>query len=327
MDTSDLISIIIPAYNAEKFIVKTINSIASQSYNNIEIIIINDGSSDNTEAKIKQLQSEDNRIKLFSQHNCGIAATRNKGIRLACGEFVVFVDSDDDLHPDFLSKMVQRQKQTKGEVIYSGFLKVMSKGCMPRLSDFREQNQLVGFLEQKSLVHIGCFLISRSFLLDHSLFFDESLRTGEDILFICSLFCHINAYAVPEYLYYYQYRTDSIMNSQWTKQHYELDIQAWINVQHYILQHYCQADRENVLALLETKLLYYRLRYLWLLLRSNKHFELREHLDNGFLSYSVDAVNMLPRKYIYRKKIIESKKGWLWKTITFVPTKQNIIDA
>ncbi len=326
MDTPDLISIIIPAYNSEKFIVKTVKSISAQSYTNVEIIIINDGSIDGTETVVAQLQLEDDRIKLFSQHNCGIAAARNRGLHHASGEFIVFIDSDDDIHPDFLQKMMNRQKQTAGDVVYTGFMNVMPKGSTPRISDFREKNQLIGYLEQKSLVHIGCFLIRRAFLFKNDLFFNEALRTGEDILFICSLFCLTTAYAVPEYLYYYQYRADSIMNSQWTRQHYQLDIQAWVNVQHYLSQHYFQQDRKSILDLLETKLLYYRLRYLWLLLRSNRHVELYEHLENGFLSYPIEAITLLPRKYVYRKKIIESKKRWLWKTITFVPTKQNIID-
>ena len=86
-------SIIIPAYNVEKYIAKTIVSILSQKYNNFELIVVDDGSYDNTVNIIKKF--DDSRIKLFCQKNSGVSSARNKGISESSGDYIVFVDSDD----------------------------------------------------------------------------------------------------------------------------------------------------------------------------------------------------------------------------------------
>ncbi|MEI0550868.1 glycosyltransferase family 2 protein [Brachyspira intermedia] len=91
----DLISIILPVYNAEKYIEKCLNSFINQTYKNIEIICINDGSKDNSYNILKELSTKDNRIKLFTHENSGPAKTRNVGLENATGNYIMFCDSDD----------------------------------------------------------------------------------------------------------------------------------------------------------------------------------------------------------------------------------------
>src|ERR1700752_3699749 len=97
-----LVSIIIPCYNAEKYIDRSIESILNQTYKDFEIIIINDGSTDNSEEVIKKYLTLDNRVKYLKQVNQGVSATRNKGIELAKGEILAFLDSDDVWEPENL---------------------------------------------------------------------------------------------------------------------------------------------------------------------------------------------------------------------------------
>jgi glycosyltransferase involved in cell wall biosynthesis len=87
------ISVIIPAYNAEKTILTTIESVLDQTYSNFELIVINDGSTDNTLNLINKIK--DNRLKLHSFENAGLPSARNKGIKLARGEFISFIDADN----------------------------------------------------------------------------------------------------------------------------------------------------------------------------------------------------------------------------------------
>lgn len=100
-----LVSILIPAYNAEKYIGVALDSALNQTYKNLEIVVVNDGSRDNTEAVIKNYR--DRRLRYFSQENRGIARTRNKLLREAKGEYITFLDSDDIYLPDKVREEVE----------------------------------------------------------------------------------------------------------------------------------------------------------------------------------------------------------------------------
>lgn len=99
------ISVVIPLYNKEKYVKRAINSVLNQTYQEFEIIVINDGSSDNSEAKVKEIN--DNRIKLITQENAGVSAARNRGIKEAKYELIAFLDADDAWKPQFL-ETIQR---------------------------------------------------------------------------------------------------------------------------------------------------------------------------------------------------------------------------
>ena len=101
------VSVVIPAYNAARLIVDTIRSVKAQSMADIEIIVVNDGSTDATLEVVRGFADRDPRIRIVSQENGGLAAARNAGLREARGSCVAFLDSDDIWHPDFLSEMYQ----------------------------------------------------------------------------------------------------------------------------------------------------------------------------------------------------------------------------
>lgn len=97
----ELVSIIVPVYNAEKYLDECIESILNQSYTNYELLLVDDGSTDKSAAICDSYESKDERIKVFHQNNTGVSAARNKGIQEACGEYITFIDSDDfirDMH-------------------------------------------------------------------------------------------------------------------------------------------------------------------------------------------------------------------------------------
>lgn len=100
-----MISVVIPLYNKEKLIGKTLRSVLDQTYQDFEIVVVNDGSTDNSVAEVEKIA--DSRIRLIHQQNAGVSAARNKGITEAKGEFVAFLDADDEWGKSFLSTMVQ----------------------------------------------------------------------------------------------------------------------------------------------------------------------------------------------------------------------------
>ena len=103
---NDKISVIIPIYNTEKYLPRCIESIIKQTYDNIEIILVNDGSTDQSSKICKKYSRIDNRVVLIEQDNKGAAAARNTGLRHATGNYIGWVDSDDYIEPDMFEKML-----------------------------------------------------------------------------------------------------------------------------------------------------------------------------------------------------------------------------
>ena len=108
MMTSDLVSVVIPVYNSEKYLEECLNSIISQTYQNIEIIVIDDGSSDNS---VRVVESYLPKVSLIKQKNLGVSAARNRGIEASKGELLVFLDSDDWLSNDIIEQHVKTFKE------------------------------------------------------------------------------------------------------------------------------------------------------------------------------------------------------------------------
>ena len=117
---NNLISVIIPAYNIEKYIQKCVLSVLKQTYTNLEIIIVNDGSTDKTGAVCDELAKTDDRIKVLHQQNMGLSEARNNGIKLASGEYISLIDGDDIVKKDFLRNMADAMKDNV-DVVVGGY--------------------------------------------------------------------------------------------------------------------------------------------------------------------------------------------------------------
>ena len=108
---TDLVTVIIPVYNVEKYLAKCVNSIIKQSYKKLQIILVDDGSSDSSGAICDELLLLDERIEVFHQKNKGVSSARNKGIDLAQGEYIAFVDPDDFLAPNMYEVLIGNIKK------------------------------------------------------------------------------------------------------------------------------------------------------------------------------------------------------------------------
>lgn len=116
-----MVSVIMPAYNAEKWIEDAIVGVLVQTYQNFELIVINDGSTDDTEAICKRLMQRDKRIRLFSQENKGLCSARNQGLQLSRGDYFIIIDSDDLLEPTALEKLVKVAEGKGAEIVIAGY--------------------------------------------------------------------------------------------------------------------------------------------------------------------------------------------------------------
>ena len=116
MKYNELISVVIPVYNVEKYLEKCINSIISQTYDNLEIIIVNDGSTDDSASIIEKIEKEDSRIRSYYQENAGLSAARNTGIDNSNGKYLAFVDSDDYIHPRMIEILYDNLIHTDSDI-------------------------------------------------------------------------------------------------------------------------------------------------------------------------------------------------------------------
>lgn len=123
-----LVSVIVPVYNAEKFLKRSIESVINQSYKNFELILVNDGSVDRSEAICRQYALTDRRIRVVSQKNKGPAAARNAGIRNAVGDFVFFLDADDFIENKTLEVLIAKYNEYQPDLVMSNFCKLESSG-------------------------------------------------------------------------------------------------------------------------------------------------------------------------------------------------------
>ena len=120
------ISIIVPIYNAEKYINKCVDSLLRQTKKEIEFILINDGSTDNTDSLLREYK--DKRIKYFKNKNQGIGKTRNFGIDKAKGKYLMFIDSDDYIEKDACEKLFNKAENSKLDLVVCNFYKVYDNG-------------------------------------------------------------------------------------------------------------------------------------------------------------------------------------------------------
>ena len=127
----EMISIIVPIYNAEKYIEKCLNSLVNQTKKELEFILVNDGSTDNTESIIKKYK--DKRIKYFKNKNQGIGKTRNFGIKKATGEYLMFIDSDDYLELNACEELYKKAKKENSDLVICDFYKIYENGKLEEI--------------------------------------------------------------------------------------------------------------------------------------------------------------------------------------------------
>ncbi len=178
-----LVSVIIPAYNAEKFISKTINSVLSQDHHDFEIIIVDDGSTDMTESIILSYVKQSHKVKGIKQNNAGVSAARNNGFKSARGDYVAFLDADDIWESQFLSVLVQLlEKDPSTGLAHSDYREINELGKETSVIKRGKSGNVLNDLliwKHHVLPPPSGVLIKRS-VLEHVGLFDEDLSNNAD---------------------------------------------------------------------------------------------------------------------------------------------------
>lgn len=221
------ISVIVPIYNAEKYLHQCIQSILNQTYTNIELILVNDGSKDSSEEICRFYEEIDHRVKFITQVNSGVSAARNKGIEHASGKYIGFVDSDDWLHPKMYEILYMNIKEYQADLAMCNYTRISNEGVRKDALEFDNY----GFLEKKQMYEtviypmIGssmeelsaapvmgsncrCLYMANVIKNYHIKF--KKITIAEDMLFHLTYMLKIqNVYVEKEVLYYYRYNNQS----------------------------------------------------------------------------------------------------------------------
>lgn len=222
------VSVIVPAYNCEKTIEETINSIEEQTYKNIEVIIVDDGSKDNTFEKCKKLASIYNNIILFYKENGGVSSARNKGLELASGDYISFIDSDDLLKQDMIETLVYDIQNYKADMSICGYIIKNMSGYEKKCYDTNnilefDKYELLNefFYEKKIAVSLWNKLFKRKVI--ENIKFDETLKINEDKLFLFNVILNSNTcvyHDVSKYIYVK--RENSATSSQFDERFFDV---------------------------------------------------------------------------------------------------------
>lgn len=201
-----MISIITPVYNSEKFLRTCIESVLKQSYKDFELILINDGSTDRSESICDEFAAKYSNIKVFHQKNKGVSSARNHGLEKVQGEWVTFLDSDDEIKEDYLKTLDEDSKDV--DIVYQGLLKKQKDDKIMRLLDFNDEIITPKAFYKKftvsSLGYIGGKLFKTKIIRNHSVRFDSGLSFSEDSLFILNYLEFVNSLklsSAKNYLY------------------------------------------------------------------------------------------------------------------------------
>lgn len=206
------VSVIVPVYNVEDYIEKCLKSLVNQTLDEIEIIIVNDGSTDNSETIIKKyIQNNNNKIRYVTKTNGGLSDARNYGMKFATGEYIAFLDSDDYVDVTIYEKMYNKAKQDNCDFVECDFIWKYDK---KEVKDCGEIYYNKHEMLEKARVVAWNKLIKRELIEQTKIEFPKGLRY-EDVEFFYKLLPYINKFGfVKEHLIYYIQRGNSLANTQ-----------------------------------------------------------------------------------------------------------------
>ena len=223
----ELISVIVPIYNVVNYLDKCIESILNQTYSELEIILVNDGSTDSSLEKCNNFQKKDCRIKVLNKKNGGLSDARNYGIYNSQGKYLAFIDSDDYIEKDMIEKLYCAIKKTEADMAICGFFEsysnqIQKKGIVDQCKVFSTEEAI------KNITDL--YPMAWNKLYKKELFADIRYPVGkyhEDTFVIFQLFEKCSKIvAINDCLYYYIRRKNTISKSDFQVKHLDL-IKAW----------------------------------------------------------------------------------------------------
>ncbi|MEH7380043.1 glycosyltransferase [Bacillus sp. JJ1533] len=213
------ISVIIPVYNVEKYLSRCIDSVLNQTFQDFEIILVNDGSTDKSGVICDKYAQKDQRISVIHKKNARVSAARNDGIRMAKGKYVSFIDSDDWIEPVMYQEMVNKVQEYNLDIVMCDYMKKSDDYEDKRTQPIRSGYYSKGDIEQELYQCLIMFdhiefpptisnwvcLFNLNFLMANNILYDEDIRYCEDSLFGSKAMYHANSFYYLKNHHYYNY--------------------------------------------------------------------------------------------------------------------------
>ena len=244
MTVVDVISIIVPIYNIEKYLARSIESLIGQTYPHLEIILVNDGSKDQSLSICQEYAKKDKRIVIIDKVNEGVSIARNTGIEAATGKYIGFIDPDDWVEPDMYEKLYNQLKKWDAPVSLCNYFKDSKKRSSPKTFAFKDEvlrgeevtqklvNNMVGMpdLMPTNVVIMGCVwrgLFKKEFLDAHELRFSPGLTIMEDLVFMVQTLLKCECVAIEQGAYYHYVQNPSSALHTYNKRLWEDQIKVY----------------------------------------------------------------------------------------------------
>lgn len=250
---NELVSVIVPIYNAERYIKRCIDSLINQTYDNLEIIIVNDGSYDKSKYICENYAKKDARIKLINKENEGVSIARNLGISHATGEYIMFVDADDYLDSCAIEKLISLLKTYSVDIVKMNYTNFYDNGkTLINKMNFdakyinsvisNNNNSLEDIIAETYFLNVIWGQLIKTELVKN-IKFNRDLIYGEDLLFNYQLLNKTNKIYITDYIGYFYY-----INSNGANQNYDYDkiiikLENLIYIYSYIYQLFSDKKR------------------------------------------------------------------------------------
>ena len=299
-DKDGLISVVVPVYNAEKYLCKCLDSILGQTYTNLEVILVDDGSSDKSKIICDNYAKKDGRVYVIHKENQGVSAARNDGIRASKGEYIAFVDADDYILPEYFSYLHNLIKKYNADMSCCRSYKMWDTETMPAFNEcdtervFNAEEALQEFLYNKDITaHVYRKLCKRNVI--GQLLFHPKVEYAEDSLFMFYLLQKCERVAYGSKILYIYVQND---NSSTHNYKYEKLLVSWKIISKELLE-YAEKKKEIRLAV------YFRLfvmavMYCCAIKREESQLGLKKELLNAIKQYGrVCVKNKICKKTVW----------------------------
>lgn len=249
----DLVTVIVPVYNAQEYLPKCLDSILSQTYANLEIILVDDGSKDESLKILREYEKRDTRVKVYTKENGGVSSTRNLGIKAANGEYIAFIDADDYVEPEYVKFLVDAVSTADFAMCCWGDLYLPKGDRIRHELTNDELERLAGnitedFYYLNYYFRYPCLkLYKRNIILNNKLCFPEDYPDAEDQAFNFSYYEYASNYTlVNKALYWYCHRNRQSLSKTTTRKSYTANLKKLALEKNFLEKHKV-SHRERIL--------------------------------------------------------------------------------
>mgnify|MGYP003300405427 CR=1 FL=1 len=299
----ELISVIVPIYNVELYLSKCLDSVINQTYKNLEIILIDDGSVDNCPIICDKYAKKDKRIKVIHKDNKGVSSARNYGLEIATGNYVIFIDSDDYIEPTMLEILYINMKKTNSDISICNYNNVENniskKGSLIEINNSKlSKEEFYNYLFYNTY-YCG-YLWNKLFkkkVID-KIRFDEEIHILEDLVFIAMVAdnCNNFYYDYNNHLYNYRIRNNSALRSKFNLKQVS-SIKAREIILEYAIKYNCQSTNVIKFSLLWDSIYYkYKLKDI-----NNLNYQINYKLHHKYL---IDSLKCKEVKLTKRIRLV-----------------------